>query len=71
MVKLLERLFEVFQRKCKHPTNKVKFDILEGQYKDFRIMWCERCGAFQFVYVNPSDMQILTRKEWRSPRATW
>lgn len=63
-MKLIDYLFEFFQRRCPHDPGYVTADILEGATKDLQVQWCRRCGAARVV----NDGREW---DWREPRATW
>lgn len=57
--RLINWLFERFQRACQHDPVYVTADIHEGGWF-LAVEWCQRCGAVRGQGL-----------EWRRPYATW
>ena len=67
MGRLLRSLLEWLQRRCPH--ERVTFDIMEGEFKDRAISWCQHCGAYQIQLVE--EMNVKRFGEIREPHARW
>ena len=47
-------------RRCKHPSEEVTYDLLEGE-RDLPVKWCRLCGSVKAHPLQP----------WRNPRPDW
>ena len=71
MVMMLKRLeaalLRWLQRRCRHPSNMVAVDILEGCADGIRVKYCRHCGSV--------DVEWSTRRIWpeihRDEHKTW
>ena len=60
-------LLGLAQKRCTHPADAVKADLLEGHCKNgMRVEWCKVCGAVHVVC-----RCNLPQKALRRPRPDW
>ncbi len=58
---LLDKSLKFLQWNCKHPSEFVNGDILEGDQEPMLVIkWCKRCGALMFI-------NEPAREYWRLP----
>lgn len=39
-------------KKCAHPEDQVKADILEGDFKSHQVQWCQQCGSYRIRHYD-------------------
>jgi hypothetical protein len=57
------------QRRCPHPSNEVRADLAEADYRPLMVTWCPICGAIALNRQEP-DGSVQWR-EMRRPQPTW
>jgi hypothetical protein len=62
---LADQILALIQKRCDHPGELIKVDMLEGSSMDTEVTYCGRCGAYQIGWKRPDGS--LTKKEWRHP----
>jgi len=52
---------------CKHPSNKVTADVLQGEGNGRAVQWCRICGAFRVVVSAFKSTSTLRVTPYTSP----
>lgn len=64
---MMNKLLAFLQHRCRHESNNVMADILEGATVHEGIQWCRTCGAYRKVFF-PFNPLARKFQDWRLPQ---
>ena len=69
MKRIEDWLLRMLQRRCEHPGDMLKADILDGCVDHLQVTYCRRCGSIKTDWSphDPANRFIALDHCWRRP----